>query len=100
MYPSYSMLSKRTPGPPGTTSFDTTPGLGMKFLAAFSALMRTSMAAPVRRMSSCFNRNGWPSAMRSISFTRSMPVIISVTGCSTWMRVFISMKKNSRVSSS
>ena len=23
------------------------------------------------------------------------PVIISVTGCSTWMRVFISMKKNS-----
>ena len=27
--------------------------------------------------------------------TRSMPVTISLTGCSTWIRVFISMKKNS-----
>ena len=29
---------------------------------------------------------------RSASSTRSRPVTISVTGCSTWMRVFISMK--------
>ena len=33
-----------------------------------------------------------PAAMRICSLTRSMPVTISVTGCSTWMRVFISMK--------
>ena len=34
-----------------------------------------------------------PAATRNCSATRSMPVTISVTGCSTWMRVFISMKK-------
>jgi hypothetical protein len=31
-------------------------------------------------------------ATRSCSATRSMPVSISVTGCSTWIRVFISRK--------
>ncbi len=36
--------------------------------------------------------SGSPAAIRICSFTRSMPVIISVTGCSTWIRVFISMK--------
>ena len=46
-------------------------------------------------MSPCAQRSGSPPAMRSCLATRSMPVIISVTGCSTWMRVFISMKKNS-----
>ena len=35
---------------------------------------------------------GMPAAMRSCSLTISMPVIISVTGCSTCTRVFISMK--------
>ncbi len=35
---------------------------------------------------------GRTTATRICSFTRSIPVIISVTGCSTWMRVFISMK--------
>lgn len=33
-------------------------------------------------------------AMRICSLTMSIPVVISVTGCSTWTRVFISMKKN------
>ena len=33
-----------------------------------------------------------PAAIRNCAFTRSIPVTISVTGCSTWMRVFISMK--------
>ena len=32
--------------------------------------------------------------------SRSTPVIASVTGCSTWMRVFISMKKNSPLAAS
>jgi hypothetical protein len=36
-----------------------------------------------------------PAAMRICSRTRSMPVMASVTGCSTCRRVFISMKKNS-----
>jgi hypothetical protein len=36
-----------------------------------------------------------PAAMRIWYWTMSMPVTISVTGCSTWTRVFISMKKNS-----
>jgi hypothetical protein len=36
-----------------------------------------------------------PAATRICSCTMSMPVVISVTGCSTWIRVFISMKKNS-----
>ena len=43
-------------------------------------------------MSSCFKDSGAPAAMRICSMTRSMPVIISVTVCSTWRRVFISMK--------
>ncbi len=33
-----------------------------------------------------------PAAMRICSWTRSMPVTSSVTGCSTWMRAFTSMK--------
>ena len=41
-----------------------------------------------------------PAAIRSCSATRSMPRTISVTGCSTCSRVFISRKKNSPVSSS
>ena len=36
-----------------------------------------------------------PAAMRTCHSTRSQPVTISVTGCSTCSRVFISMKKNS-----
>jgi hypothetical protein len=35
---------------------------------------------------------GLPPAIRICSFTMSTPVTISVTGCSTWTRVFISMK--------
>ena len=37
-------------------------------------------------------RQGSPAATRSCHSTRSSPVIISVTGCSTCRRVFISMK--------
>ena len=36
--------------------------------------------------------SGSPAATRSCHSTRSRPVIISVTGCSTCSRVFISMK--------
>ena len=43
-------------------------------------------------ISSCFMESGEPEAIRSCSTTMSMPVIASVTGCSTCRRVFISMK--------
>ncbi len=43
--------------------------------------------------------SGSPAATRICSLTRSKPVTISVTGCSTWIRVFISMKKNDPSSS-
>ena len=44
------------------------------------------------RSSFCFSGSGSPAATRSCHSTRSSPVIISVTGCSTCRRVFISMK--------
>ena len=42
---------------------------------------------------SCVNPSGSPCATRICHSTRSSPVIHSVTGCSTWSRVFISRKK-------
>ena len=69
------------------------PGDGRK-VVAFSALMRHSTACPRMRMSSCANGSSSPAAIRSWAFTMSMPVTSSVTGCSTWIRVFISMKWN------
>ena len=50
------------------------------------------MAAQTR--SSWRNGSGSPAATRNCHSTRSNPVTISVTGCSTWSRVFISRKKN------
>ena len=40
----------------------------------------------------CLNESRSPAAMRICSLTMSTPVTISVTGCSTWSRVFASMK--------
>ena len=72
------------------------PGEGVKAPpVGSSALIRTSMAWPSRRTSSWVNPSGSPEATRSCHSTRSSPVTISVTGCSTWRRVFISRKKNS-----
>ena len=45
--------------------------------------------------SSCVEVKGSPAATRICCSTRSRPVTSSVTGCSTWSRVFISMKKKS-----
>ena len=47
----------------------------------------------------CSNPSGSPAAIRSWSATRSRPVTSSVTGCSTWRRVFISRKAGSPRSS-
>ena len=51
--------------------------------------------APCRDLGLGRHGSGSPAATRSCHSTRSSPVTISVTGCSTWSRVFISMKKNS-----
>jgi hypothetical protein len=72
----------------------------MNLLAGSSALMRSSSAQPRGATSSWRGRSPSPAAIRSCSATRSTPVTSSVTGCSTWMRVFISMKKNSPLSAS
>mmetsp|Transcript_19647 Transcript_19647/g.57321 ORF Transcript_19647/g.57321 Transcript_19647/m.57321 type:complete len:209 (+) Transcript_19647:1629-2255(+) len=51
-----------------------------------------SAISPWSTMGSCS-----PAAIRSCHSTRSSPVTSSVTGCSTWSRVFISQKKYSFV---
>jgi hypothetical protein len=50
------------------------------------------MAAPVCLISSCLNGSLPPAATAICCLIRSMPVISSVTGCSTWMRALTSMK--------
>ena len=52
-----------------------------------------------RRHVGLANPSGSPAAIRSWSSTRSRPVTSSVTGCSTWSRVFISRKTGSPRSS-
>src|SRR3989475_454460 len=79
-----------TPSPGRITSYHP-PGDGVKRNGS-SALMRHSIAWPRKSMSFCRTDSLSPAAMRICSWTMSTPVIISVTGCSTWMRVFISMK--------
>ena len=59
--------------------------------------MRHSIAWPRSTTSSCVTDSGSPAATRMPSLTMSMPVVISVTQCSTCTRVFISRKKYSAV---
>ena len=72
-----------------------TPGDGRNPLAGSSALMRTSMECPRRSTDSWVKESGSPAATRSCSATRSSDVVISVTQCSTWRRVFISRNQKS-----
>ena len=67
-----------------------TRGKFFRVLGVDAALEAVAVEPDVRlleRQSVC------PSASRICSLMRSMPVTISVIGCSTWMRVFTSMKK-------
>ena len=82
----------RTPGPPGNSQRVMRPGDGAK-VSGFSALIRHSKACPRQAMSACVKVSASPCATRMPSATMSIPVVISVTGCSTWTRVFISMKE-------
>ena len=59
--------------------------------------MRASSAWPRDLQCSWVSGRRSPAATRNCHSTRSRPVIISVTGCSTCRRVFISMKKNGAV---
>ncbi len=90
--PSLSPESVRTPSPDGSCRARTVPPDGRNPREGSSAQTRASTACPVRRTSSCAKGSGSPDATRSCHSTRSRPVISSVTGCSTWRRVFISMK--------
>jgi len=65
---------------------------GTEVLSVSSALMRHSIATPRWATSSWRKGNSSPAATRNCALIRSMPVTISVTGCSTWMRAFTSMK--------
>ena len=67
------------------------PGEGVNLYGS-SALMRHSMAWPRIWIARCVKGSFSPAAMRICICTMSMPVTISVTGCSTCTRVFISMK--------
>src|SRR3989304_2466516 len=91
-YPGKACVSPRTPGPPGGTKVVIVPGAGRKSCLGSSALMRHSMACPRNSMSPWFMASFSPAATRICHCTRSTPVSISVTGRSTWIRVFISMK--------
>ena len=53
------------------------------------------MAWPRTSTSAWEKPSGSPAAIRICVVTRSSPVSISVTGCSTWIRQLISMKKKS-----
>ena len=80
------------PGPWARAAAGSRPALGRKPAAGSSAHTRTSMAWPRLVTSAWANPSGSPRATRSCAATRSMPVTHSVTGCSTWRRVFISRK--------
>ena len=68
------------------------PVAGRKSRSGSSAYTRASIAQPSMRTSSWVKGSGSPAAIRIIHSTRSSPVTASVTGCSTWSRVFISRK--------
>ena len=67
------------------------PGEGVNLYGS-SALMRHSIAWPRISMSRWVKGSFSPAATMICVLTMSMPVINSVTGCSTCTRVFISMK--------
>ena len=76
-------MSTRTPGPPGTLKAWITPGDGAN-VSGSSALIRQSIAWPVN-VTSLLEDKPFAGGKRGFALYDSMPVIISVTGCSTWM---------------
>ncbi len=91
--PSLTPVSTRIPGPAGNVSRLMRPGAGAKSRSGSSALSRASTACPSSRGFSPSNLP--PAATCSWAFTRSIPVVASVIGCSTWRRVLTSRNANS-----
>ena len=88
-----SAPTHRAPRRPGGTSRVIGPGSGRKPASGSSALMRNSIACPRKRDAVLASGPAArPRRSGSARTTRSTPVTISVTGCSTCSRVFISMK--------
>src|SRR5438309_1654000 len=81
--PAKSAESTRIPGPDGSRTRESPPPARRIPLKESSAVMRHLIAAAVCTMPACPNGNGSPDAIRSWSATRSSPVTLSVTGCST-----------------
>ncbi len=81
--PALTPVSTRMPFSSGRLIFSILPGDGANPACTSSALMRHSIAQPVSVTSPCRIGSSSPSAMRICCSIRSMPVIISVTGCST-----------------
>ena len=93
--------SRRRPGPVEQVELAETPGTSNVSARRSAAASRAP--GPRRRggprsrdpwVSPITRSSGRPSATASCSSTRSTPCTGSVTGCSTWSRVFISRKKN------
>ena len=87
--------SRRTPAPPAERYAVMVPVSGRKPFAGSSVVIRHCSAAPLILITSCDRPRSArlsPEAMRIWACTRSTSVISSVTGCSTWIRGFISMK--------
>ena len=62
------------------------PGRGAEILLRVLGVDAALDGRAARTMSSCVKGSGSPAATRICALIRSMPVTISVTGCSTWMR--------------
>ena len=95
-YPAHAWESTRTPGPPGAdVDLEAARGGGERpvgVLGVDAALDGVALQLDVVLLATA---SGSPAATRICALTRSMPVSISVTGCSTWMRALTSMKWNS-----
>ena len=65
---------------------------GVDSVSDMHRALMTQMNDPVMLTADCATDNGRPEAIAICSFTMSTPLTISVTGCSTCMRVFISRK--------
>ena len=97
--PARAAVSTRTPGPPGGSNTASVPEAGWASPSGrgTSALMRTCTAWPRGAQARASSRpsapSGSPAARRSCACTRSTPVTISVTVCSTCRRGLASMNQ-------
>ena len=97
--PACAPVSMRTPGPDGSSKAPSTPADGCTVPSAdiVSAFTRNWMAmprGPLLTLANPSSASERPAAMSSCARTRSMPVISSVTVCSTCRRALASINTN------